>query len=80
MKKQTLKYIICDTLAAMLAWTALFLFRKLVLEESGFGGLGQVFHDANYWLGIVVVPIGWLALYTIQGTYRNVLRKARLKE
>ena len=26
------------------------------------------------------MPAGWLALYTILGTYRNVLRKARLKE
>ena len=79
-KRQSIKYIICDTLSAMLAWTALFLFRKLVLEESGFDGLGQVFHDPNFWLGIVIVPLGWLALYTIQGTYRNVLRRARLKE
>ncbi len=79
-KKQTIKYLICDTLSAMLAWTALFLFRKLALEESGIENLGQVFHDANYWLGIVVVPAGWLALYAIQGTYRNVLRRARLKE
>ena len=79
-KKQTVKYIICDTLSAMLAWTALFLFRKLALEENGFENLGQVFHDLNFWLGIVVVPAGWLALYTIQGTYRNVLRRARLKE
>lgn len=79
-RKQTLKYIVCDTLSAILAWTALFLFRKLVLEESGFEGLGQVFRDTNYWLGILVVPAGWLTLYTIQGTYRNVLRRARLKE
>ena len=79
-RKQTLKYIICDTLSAILAWTALFLFRKLALEESGFESLGQIFHDHNYWLGIVTVPTGWLALYTIQGTYRNVLRRARLKE
>ena len=79
-RRQTIKYIICDTLAAILAWTALFLFRKLVLEESGFDGLGQVFRDTNLWLGVVIVPIGWLALYTIQGTYRNVLRRARVKE
>ena len=79
-KKQTVRYIVSDTLSAILAWTALFFFRKLVLEESGFEGLGQVFHDTNYWLGIVVVPAGWLTLYTLQGTYRNVLRRARLKE
>ena len=65
-KKQTVRYIVSDTLSAILAWTALFFFRKLVLEESGFEGLGQVFHDTNYWLGIVVVPAGWLTLYTLQ--------------
>ncbi len=79
-RKQTIKYIVCDTLAAMLAWAALFLFRKTVLEENGFEGFSQMLHDPNFWLGLVAVPAGWLILYTIQGTYRNVLRRARLKE
>ena len=79
-KKQTVKYLISDTLAAMLAWTALFLFRKAVVEDGGLEGWRQVTTDANFWLGLVVVPLGWLALYTILGTYRNVLRRARLKE
>ena len=76
-KKQTLKYILCDTLAALLSWTALFAFRKLVLDPVP---SQLLFDDANYYLGLVVIPAGWLALYTILGTYRNVLRKARLKE
>ncbi len=84
-KKQTLKYILCDTLAALLSWTALFAFRKLVLDPtpqqfSIFNFQFSIFDDANYYLGLVVIPAGWLALYTILGTYRNVLRKARLKE
>lgn len=79
-KRQKLKYIICDTLSAMLAWVALFVFRKVVLEQTGFVDVGGVFHDRNLWLGMVIVPVGWLMLYTIQGTYRNVLRRARLKE
>lgn len=79
-KKQTLKYIICDVLSAMLAWAALFLFRKMELEDNGLEAMGDVLSDPNFWLGLVVVPAGWLALYTIMGTYRNVLRRARLKE
>ena len=80
-KKQTLKYIVCDLLSAMLAWGALFVFRKAVLEGSQWSDLfGQIFSDNNFWAGLVLVPAGWLALYTIQGSYRNVLRKARLKE
>ena len=79
-KKQTIKYIICDTLAAMLAWAALFLFRKMHLESTDFVDVNQVFRDSNFWLGLVIVPMGWLLLYTLQGAYRDVLRKARLKE
>lgn len=79
-KRQTAKYIVCDTLSAMLAWAALFVFRKTVLEADGWEGLRQVFNDSHFWIGLLVVTAGWLALYTIQGMYRNVLRRARLKE
>ncbi len=79
-KRQRRKYIIFDTLSAMLAWTALFFYRKLVAEEAGLESLHQVWGDLNYWLGLVLVPMGWLALYTIQGSYRQVLHRARLKE
>ncbi len=64
----------------MLAWAALFLFRKLFVEQMGFHDAGQVFCDTNFWLGLALVPAGWLALYAMQGSYRNVLRKARVKE
>ena len=82
-KKQTLKYILCDFLAAILSWGALFIFRKLALESTQAftqSGIHAITHDPNFWLGLCLIPFGWLALYTIQGTYRNVLRKARLKE
>ena len=90
-KKQTLKYILCDILAAILAWTALFLFRKLVLDPveafhetslhlSPFTSHLSPLADPNFYLGLIVIPLGWLALYTILGTYRDVLRKARLNE
>lgn len=79
-KKQRTKYIVFDTLSAALAWAALFLFRKLALENTAFVDAASIYQDSNLWLGMVAVPCGWLALYAIMGTYRNVLRKARLKE
>ena len=79
-KKQTITYIVFDTLSAMLAWAALFMFRKLHLEQTGASDVNMIFGDTNFWLGLVAVPAGWLILYTMQGTYRNVLRKARVKE
>lgn len=79
-KKQRTKYIIADTLSAMLAWGILFLFRKVALEHTGFSDVADVFSDSNFWFGLILVPAGWLSLYTIQGAYRNVLRRARLTE
>lgn len=77
-KKQTLKYLLCDFLAALLSWATLFFFRKANLEHLPLDG--TVLADRNLWLGLAVVPLGWIVLYTLQGTYRNVLRKARVKE
>ena len=79
-KKQKIKYIVFDTLSAMLAWAALFMFRKIHLEQAGATDVNLIFQDTNFWLGLILVPVGWLTLYTMQGTYRNVLRKARVKE
>lgn len=76
----TIRYIFFDILSAMLAWALLFVFRKIGFEDLQPGDISLVFSDTNFWRGIAIVPLGWLALYTIQGTYKNVLRKSRLKE
>lgn len=78
--RQTAKYIFCDILAAVLAWATLFIFRKLIIENNAFGSISTVFADRNFWVGITVVPMGWIGLYIIQGVYRDVFRKSRLRE
>ena len=79
-RRTAFRYILFDILSALLAWALLFVFRKVSLENLRLPDLWQVFADTNFWRGIVIVPLGWLALYTLQGTYKNVLRKSRLKE
>ena len=79
-KRTALRYIFFDILSALLAWALLFLFRKVGVENQRPVDFHQIFADSNFWTGIIIVPIGWLALYTLQGTYKNVLRKSRLKE
>lgn len=82
MKEQTqkLKYIVCDAISAIIAWVAFFVIRKVLLDTDTTTSIQSILHDPNLWWGVVFVPCGWLLLYTIQGVYRNVLRKARLKE
>lgn len=76
----TARYIIFDFLSAMIAWALLFMFRKVGFEHLAPGQLDTVLTDANLWRGIIAVPLGWVALYALQGSYKNVLRKSRLKE
>ena len=79
-KRQTAKYVLCDILAALLAWASLFFFRKLSIENNSFNDINAVFADRNFWQGIILVPMGWIGLYIIQGMYRDVYRKSRFKE
>ena len=79
-RRLAIRYLVCDWLTAALAWTLFFLFRKAVIEGVGLSEGLAFFRDPNYWYGVAVVPMGWLVLYFMQGTYRNVLHKSRLKE
>ncbi len=79
-RKQAAKYIVCDFFSAMVAWSALFLFRKISVDTNIFDDVNAVFADRNFWLGIILVPMGWICLYIMQGIYRDVYRKSRLKE
>ncbi len=73
-------YIVWDALAAMMAWGVFFLFRKISIENNQFQDVNLVFRDSNFWRGILLLPVAWCLLYALQGTYKNVLRKSRLKE
>ncbi len=79
-KLQKIKYLIWDAFAAMLAWAVFFFFRKHSIDHDRFDDVSHVFQDSNFWWGIALLPIAWCCLYAIQGTYKNVYRKARLKE
>ncbi len=79
-KLQVAKYLILDWLAALFAWTLFYFFRKQA-ENPGFHEYFEVIYkDPNFWMGIVFIPLGWILMYTMVGTYRKIYRKARLKE
>jgi exopolysaccharide biosynthesis polyprenyl glycosylphosphotransferase len=44
--------------------------------------LSDIFEDGNFYLGILIVPIFWIILYIILGTYNvnKIYRKSRLRE
>lgn len=79
-KKQTFKYVLSDWLCALIAWTLFFFFRKFNEDPYFLEHCNIVFHDVNFIVGIMTVPIFWIVLYTMSGYYNNVFSKSRLKE
>jgi len=67
-------------ISAVIAWSLFFLYRKYSIGSQIHENLGQIYVDANYYLGIIIIPIFWLTLYVMVGTYRKVYRKSRIKE
>lgn len=68
-----LLFIAGDWITACLSWALFYYYRKTSIE-------GEAFHMNEMFLyGIAFVPILWLLLYTIQGTYSDIRRLYRLK-
>lgn len=73
-------YAIIDYVAGTIAWGFFFFLRKLLLNQPIFNSKGHLFTDDNFWLGIVTIPLGWLILFALLGSYRFMYGKSRLIE
>jgi len=73
-------YILFDYVAAMIVWAGLFLYRKFVIEDLQFDIYRQVLNDKNFFYGVFGIPIIWIVLHFIAGTYTDIYRKSRLAE
>ncbi|MEO5946953.1 MAG: sugar transferase [Chitinophagaceae bacterium] len=72
-------YAVIDFITASLAWACFFFIRKWVLKET-ITDEGEIIVNNKFWLGIIFIPLGWLALYTLVGSYRKLYKKSRLSE
>lgn len=65
--------IFLDWLVALAAWSSFYYARKVYIEETGFS-IGS-----SYYPGMVIVPVFWLVIFALQGTYLDVRRLHRMK-
>lgn len=69
-------YVVIDYVAASLSWLFFYFFRSKLLHDTGAYPISY-----TSWLYILlVVPAGWLGLYTLAGTYTSLYKKSRLAE
>lgn len=76
---QAFKYLFFDLLSAAGAWGLFYIFRKIYIEAKKYGQTVIDF-DESFFVGLVTVPMFWLALYALTGKYKAPYRVSRLKE
>lgn len=72
-KRLTFYFIGLDWITALMAWIIFFYIRKTKIEVAVFNVT-----DAFY-LGVLLVPFFWLAIFALQGSYLDVRRLYRMK-
>jgi len=79
-KTETIKFVIADLISAAIAWSCFFYLRKSAETQSINNVLQIVLNDNRFYLGIIAIPVFWLFLYMLSGSYYNVYRKSRMNE
>lgn len=72
-------YILTDFVMAALAWTLLYIYRKVVIEHVPWDQL-SLHMDPNFAYAVLAIPLGWVIFYSVFGTYSDLYRKSRLAE
>jgi exopolysaccharide biosynthesis polyprenyl glycosylphosphotransferase len=75
---QIFRYVLADWISALLTWLVFYFVRSFILE--GEISLYRSLHDPNFILGLLLIPLGWLILYHLFGTYHNLYNKSRFRE
>lgn len=79
-KSWWLVYIILDVLGISYSWYFFNYFRKSVIESKVFGYSLEFNIDDKFITSLLGVIIFWMFIYSVAGSYKNTLRKSRLRE
>jgi lipopolysaccharide/colanic/teichoic acid biosynthesis glycosyltransferase len=79
-KKWQVVYILVDLLSSLLVWSAFLTFRWLVYENRIFSVDTVLVPMFNFFLPLVLFPVGCLIVYYLSGFYLRPLRKRYSRE
>ena len=69
----TFLLVLVDWISAACAWGFFYYVRKVKLELQEFNV------NESFYYGILFIPMAWIFLYLLQGTYHDVRRLHRIK-
>lgn len=79
-RRQTFKYVLWDWFASLVTWILFFCYRKTIENVNIFKDLSVIYNDENFWFGIAFIPIAWVFLFLLSGSYSKVYFKSRVRE
>lgn len=77
---RTIYYIVADLLSAALAWTIFNYYRKTQIDSLKTGLIPDKIFDDQFIISVIILPIIWVLVYYLSGSYNSVLRKSRINE
>ena len=77
-KTQIFKQLLADWFSAQLAYFFYYSFRKIYLEPIRFGMPVELEYNSTFWMAIFIIPLFWVFLYQLSGSYDDIFRKSRL--
>ncbi len=70
-----------DIFSTLIGWILFFLFRKIYIEDFSVSNLDLLLvADKQFFLGIIIIPLGWVLSFWMLGFYTNIYRKSRINE
>src|SRR5215831_12217557 len=79
-KEGIYSYVAMDYFTALLSWASFFTLRKIIIEHYTLSQFSIFLNDRRFVQGIIAIPLGWLLLYYLTGTYTNIYLKSRVSE
>ena len=79
-RKLVILYLLLDYIAASLSWALFYIYRKISIEPEVFGYDIPLEIGPRFYLGVLGLPVLWIFLYYITGSYHDIYRKSRLRE
>ncbi len=76
----TIYYILADLFSAAMAWTIFNYYRKTQVDSLKTGEIPSNIFDNQFFISVIVLPVIWVLVYYLSGSYNNVLRKSRINE
>lgn len=73
-------YAVSDALSAFIAWSLLYAYRKVEIEQVWDGYTQNWDFESNYVLGVISIALFWMGLYAVLGMYSQPRRRHRALE